>query len=144
MAYFAVGGVGPKRHLSPRRTLLPGTAVWGTSCHRCDAPLFEPSEAGWCCICGRGVCDSCADAVEYRVHRRLAAGKLRRSIGRPTMWTRWMRATWGLVLRGRPCAPGWRMRPVNVCSETSCAKQFAAAQKRLEEHGIELRGDDFW
>jgi hypothetical protein len=90
------------------------------------------------------VCDCCADVVEYRIHRRLAAGKLRRSIGRPTMWTRWMRATWGLVLRGRPCAHGWMNRAVNVCSDASCAKQYTDGKKRLGEHGIQLRESDFW
>ena len=77
----------------------------GCPCPKCPKMLDERSEVGWCIMCGSFGCSWCCSVVEYRIkHLRTSA---ERAIG-----ANWNCATWELLLRGRPCAPGWRTRAV--------------------------------
>ena len=104
----------------------------GCPCPKCPKVLDERSEVGWCIMCGSFGCSWCCSVVEYRILDLRTSAE--RAIG-----ANWNCATWELLLRGRPCAPGSRKRAVNVCSDASCVNKFIRAKKCIGEHGIELR-----
>ena len=106
---------------------------WRSGCHcpKCHQLLFERSKVGWCIMCGSFGCSWCCSVVEYRIkHLRTSA---ERAIG-----ANWNCATWGLVLRGRPCASGWRNRAVHLCDDMSCRRKYQVLKERID-HKIALQ-----